>query len=80
MLDRYHVKWVHSGSKLSFSIPTYGLVETVYVFAIASIGIEREVLIRSKVIKSFDCIDQLDIEIIRNGLILSKIPEPKQIG
>ncbi len=37
-----------------------------------SIGIEREVLIRSEFIKSFDGIDQFDTEIIRNGLTLSK--------
>ncbi len=50
------------------------------VFAIARICIEREVLIWSKLIKSFDCIDQFDTEIIRNGLISSKIPEPKNMG
>ncbi len=59
---------------------TYGLFETVYVFAIARIGIEREVLIRSEFIKSVDCIDQLDTEIIINGLIISKISEPKNMG
>ncbi len=45
-----------------------------------SIGIEIVVLIRSELMRSFDCIDQLDTEIIRNGLILSKITEPKKYG
>ncbi len=52
----------------------------MFAFAIASIDIEREVLIRSELIKSFDCIDQFDTEIIRNGLILSKITELKILG
>ncbi len=49
------------------------------VFAIASISIEREVLIRSELIESLDCIDQFDTEIIRNSPILSKIPEPENM-
>ncbi len=52
----------------------------VYVFAIASIGIEREVLIRSELVKSFDCIDQFDAKITTNSPILSKIPELKNMG
>ncbi len=37
-------------------------------------------MIRIEPIKSFDCIDQFDTEIIRNGPTLGKIPEPKNEG
>ncbi len=37
-------------------------------------------LIGSEIIKSFDCIDPFDTEIMRHGLILSKIPEPRIMG
>ncbi len=67
------IQWV----KMKFLYSTYGLFETVHVFAMTSMGFERDVLIWSDLNKSFDCINQFDSGSICNGLIFSKESEPK---
>ncbi len=62
-------------AKLKFINPTYGLFETVYVFAIASIVFKRDVLIWRDLNKSFQRINHFDPDSNINGLILSKIFE-----